>query len=94
MRAEEPYKTKSMDQIQEEGYSGPLKYLHQRDAPLEVPPEVTKRLFDAIDLDIDDRITLEELENYVEATQVPIENHIIVGMFEDAIKGRPAVNNA
>ena len=77
----------------QEGYQGPSKYLNQRDAPLEVPFEVVKRMFEAIDADIDDRITLEELENYVNQTQVPIESNVILGMFEDAIKGRPAVNN-
>jgi len=30
-------------------YSGPPKYLNQRDAPLEIPIEVVKTLFLAVD---------------------------------------------
>jgi hypothetical protein len=30
-------------------YDGPPKYLNQRDSPLEIPPEVVKNLFLAVD---------------------------------------------
>jgi hypothetical protein len=30
-------------------YTGPPKYLNQKDAPLEIPLEVVKRLFEAVD---------------------------------------------
>lgn len=64
-RAEAPYKTLQMKDIKGD-YQGPPKYLNQRDAPLEIPLEVVKKLFEAVDADVDDRITLEELQNYVE----------------------------
>ena len=32
-------------------YNGPPKYLNQRDAPLEIPPEVVKNLFTNLDQD-------------------------------------------
>ena len=38
-------------------YFGPPKYLSQRDAPLDIPPEVVKKLFSAMDVDMDDKIT-------------------------------------
>ena len=40
-------------------FSGPPKYLNQRDAPLEIPIEVVKNLFMAVDIDMDDRISIE-----------------------------------
>jgi hypothetical protein len=60
MRAQAPYKTLSMKDLGEE-YHGPSKYLNQRDAPLEIPPEVVKKLFQAMDQDLDDRISVQEL---------------------------------
>jgi hypothetical protein len=46
-------------------YAGPPKYLRQRDAPLEIPPEVVRRLFQLMDLDLDDKVSLTELNNYI-----------------------------
>ena len=46
-------------------YNGPPKYLRQRDAPLEIPPEVVRRLFQLMDLDLDDKVSLTELNNYI-----------------------------
>jgi hypothetical protein len=46
-------------------YTGPAKYLQQRDAPLEIPPEVVRRLFMLIDVDLDDKVSLIELKNYI-----------------------------
>ena len=48
MRAEAPYKTLTMDEIRQ-NYTGPPKYMSQRDAPMEIPPEVVRNLFLAMD---------------------------------------------
>jgi len=53
-------------------YEGPPKYLGQRDAPLEIPPEVVKRLFLAMDEDRDDRVSLFELKEYIKNQGLPI----------------------
>ena len=47
------------------GFDGPPKYLNQRDAPLEIPVEVVRKLFNAMDVDLDDAINLEELKAYI-----------------------------
>lgn len=39
-------------------YSGPPKYLNQRDAPLEIPIEIIKNLFVALDQDMDERVSI------------------------------------
>jgi Ca2+-binding EF-hand superfamily protein len=62
-------------------YQGPSKYLSQRDAPLEIPPEVVKKLFQAMDQDLDDRISLQELFNYVSLSGVPIPEQTVVEIF-------------
>jgi len=46
-------------------YTGPPKYLTQRDAPLEIPPEVIRTLFTKIDQDMDDKVSFDELYNYI-----------------------------
>jgi Ca2+-binding EF-hand superfamily protein len=51
-----------------------------------------KRLFEAIDIDVDDRISLEEIQNYVEQTRIPIDEAVVSQMFHDAISGRSFVN--
>jgi hypothetical protein len=38
-------------------YSGPPKYLQQRDAPLEIPQEIIRKLFFLMDTDMDDKIS-------------------------------------
>lgn len=73
-------------------YNGPPKYLNQRDAPLEVPYECVKRLFEAVDIDVDDRLSLQEIQNYVNATKIPIDEAMVSQMFIDAVAGRPHVN--
>ena len=60
LRAQAPYLTASMKDLGPY-YQGPPKYLTQRDAPLEIPLEVVKNLFCAMDADIDDRVSLNEL---------------------------------
>lgn len=47
-RAQAPYLTTSMKDLGD-SYQGPPKYLSQRDAPLEIPIEVIKSLFCAVD---------------------------------------------
>ena len=42
--AQAPYRTMSIKALGS-SYTGPPKYLKQRDAPLEIPPEVVRRLF-------------------------------------------------
>ena len=69
-------------------YEGPRKYLNQRDAPLEIPPEVVKKLFMTMDIDMDDRIDLQELINYVKISGVPIPEETVVQMFYEAASQR------
>jgi hypothetical protein len=38
-------------------YNGPMKYLLQRDVPLEIPMECIQRLSRAMDQSMDDRIS-------------------------------------
>ena len=92
VRAQAPYLTASMKDLGPY-YNGPPKYLSQRDAPLEIPVEVVKNLFCAMDQDIDDRVSLDELKQYIYATDVPINASIIDEMFADASKDRAIVHN-
>lgn len=73
-------------------YEGPPKYLSQRDQPLEVPSECVRRLINAIDTTMDDRIEVREIEDYVARLQLPFEEGICQKMFDDAIKGRGYIN--
>lgn len=93
LRAQAPYLTTSMKDLGD-SYRGPPKYLSQRDAPLEIPIEVVKDLFCAMDDDIDDRVSVFELKNYIQKTGVPIEDSIADEMFEDAAKNRPIIHQA
>lgn len=63
-RASAPYKAKSIEEIAKD-YDGPSKYLNQRDAPLAIPPDIIKKLFDSMDYNINNRVTLEELLEYI-----------------------------
>ena len=69
-------------------YFGPPKYLSQRDAPLEIPADVVKKLFAAMDLDMDDKISLEERSNYIRVSEVPIPQDLVVAMFDEAASKR------
>ena len=60
MKAQAPYKTVSMKDLGS-SYKGPPKYLSQRDAPLDIPPEIIRKLFFMMDNDMDDKISYEEL---------------------------------
>jgi hypothetical protein len=59
MRAQAPFLTTSMKNLTPGvDYFGPPKYLTQRDTPLEIPTEVIKKLFAAMDVDMDDKISI------------------------------------
>lgn len=82
-----------MKEIRESGnYTCPPKYLNQRDTPLEVPMECVRKLCDTIDKDMDDRVGLNELKDYVKLKELPFEPGVEELMFEDAIKGRGFIN--
>jgi len=83
----------SMKELAASGnFSCPKKYLNQRDQPLEVPMECVRKLCEEIDKDYDDRLDLEEIQNYVQQKQLPIDESTVTKMFEDAILGRGFVN--
>jgi len=54
--------------------------------------ECIRKLCDFIDRDFDDRIELQELQDYVLKKELPIEPEVVYQMFEDAIQGRGYVN--
>lgn len=56
--------------------------------------ECIRALCDLIDKDFDDRVTLEELTEYIHEKELPISDQIAKEMFNDAIKGRGYVNEA
>lgn len=59
MRAQAPFLTTSMKNLTPGvDYFGPPKYLSQRDTPLDIPTEVIKKLFAAMDVDMDDKISI------------------------------------
>ena len=65
--AQLPYKSVSMNDVVESGnYTGPPKYLKQRDQPLEIPMDCIRKLCDVIDLDFDERIGQVEIQTYVD----------------------------
>jgi hypothetical protein len=73
-----------MKEIKESGsYTGPRKYLKQRDQPLEIPMDCVRRLCDAIDKTFDEKISFQEMQAYVEEnrTQLPIDDEILHQMF-------------
>lgn len=56
--------------------------------------ECIRTLCDKIDKDFDDRITLEEILNYIHEKELPISDEVAAEMFNDAIKGRGFVSEA
>ena len=56
--------------------------------------ECVRKLCDHIDTDFDDRVTLEELVDYVKRRELPITEETVNEMYNDAIKGRGFVNEA
>ena len=78
-----------MKELRESGnFTCPPKYLNQRDAALEIPMECVRRLCDAIDLDYDDKISVEELRTYIVKHELPFEDDIPQKLFDEAITGR------
>jgi hypothetical protein len=52
-----------MREMQASGlYSGPPKYLKQRDQPLEIPLDCIRKLADVIDRSFDERCSLQEIQ--------------------------------
>ena len=68
--------------------------MSQRDAPLDIPVEVVQKLFMAIDVDLDDRVSLEELHGYVKLSGVPLEEDVVDEMFLEASKNRQIIHEA
>jgi len=56
--------------------------------------ECIRNLCDRIDTDYDDRITLEEILDYIHEKELPIADEVAMEMVADAIKGRGFVNEA
>ena len=56
--------------------------------------ECIRKLCDTIDKDLDDRLSLNELADFIHEKQLPISDAVIEEMFADAIKGRGFVNEA
>ena len=54
--------------------------------------ECVRKLCDRIDRDFDDRLTHDELLEYVREKELPIEEEKVQKMFDEAIKGRGFVN--
>ena len=54
--------------------------------------ECVRKLCDAIDKDFDDRVSLEELREYIQAKQLPFNDSIPDEMYMDAIRGRGYIN--
>ena len=60
--AQAPFRIKSMKEIANSGmYTGPPKYLSQRDQPMEIPMECIRRLCNQIDTSMDERTDLKEI---------------------------------
>ena len=59
---------------------------------MEIPPEVIRKLFLLMDQDMDDRISREELHEYVGKSGVPIPEEVVDRMFDDAVAHRAVVH--
>jgi len=55
---------------------------------LEIPIEVVKNLFEALDQDLDDRVSIEELNAYILKHRLPFDEDVVVEMFKEASRGR------
>lgn len=69
-------------------YVGPPKYLNQRDSPLEIPLEVVRKLFLAMDVDMDDKISMTELKNYIARFELAIDESTAEQMYAEAASHR------
>lgn len=67
MTAQGSYLSLSMKEVATSGtYTGPPKYLRQRDQPLEIPMDCIRNLCDAMDTSFDERVSRQELYLYIE----------------------------
>lgn len=74
-------------------YSGPPKYLKQRDQPLEIPIDCIRKLADLIDTSMDERCDLPEIEDFVRKREIPFEEGVVEKMFHEAASGRGYVTD-
>ena len=82
-----------MKELRESGnFSCPPKYLDQRDAALEIPIECVRKLCDAVDTDFDDKVSEQELREYIKKHDLPFEADVPSRLFNEAIQGRGYVN--
>jgi hypothetical protein len=77
-----------------EMYTGPPKYLRQRDQPLEIPMECIRKLADVIDTSFDERCDMDEIEDYVRRKNIPFEEGVVAKMYEEACSGRGFVSES
>lgn len=73
-------------------YEGPPKYLNQRNSPLEIPSECVKKLFDKIDISMDDRLEVYEIYEYAQKLNLPLKLETVEEMFAEAAAGRGKVS--
>jgi hypothetical protein len=56
--------------------------------------ECIRNLCDSIDKDFDDRISAQDIMDYIHLKELPISDDIVVEMVADAVKGRGVINEA
>ena len=91
LRAQQPYLTLSMKELGD-SYDGPPKYMSQKDAPLEIPYEVIKKLFTAMDEDLDDQLTLDEMKRYVRKHEIDFTEKLVEEIFYEATSFRRLIH--
>ena len=70
----------------------PKKYDNMRQPPQEVPLDVIKKLFLTIDQDIDDRISADEIRNYIKKVKLTIEDTVADELFHECADRRVVVH--
>lgn len=70
----------------------PSKYDGFREPPQEVPLDVIKKLFLSIDEDMDDRISVDELREYIRKTKLTIELEVADALFHECTDRRSVVH--
>jgi hypothetical protein len=91
LKSQKDYLQPSMADLGDD-FTGPKKYLKQRSAPLEIPFEVVRNLFGAMDENMDDRIGIDEIQKYAKVNNLPFDDDLIVDMFYEATRGRGVVH--
>jgi len=56
--------------------------------------ECVRNLCDAIDKDYDDRISTQDILDYIKLKELPISDDVVIEMVTDAVKGRGVINEA